>query len=298
MNNITPRSIVLSLLLTCFTILSSSAQDYKVGVRAGVDFTTLSGPTEANETFSVSQGFHFGFNVARYFTNQISVRAEFLYQQKGYKKNYQGAGYYGIKDSDNAIKYIPGDLDYILEVSNAYISLPITFHFQPVKQIEVYAGISPNFLINPIGNGNVLFVSSENPDRLFFRQTLAHRYYQDVVGGTGSTTGTTTSSTGPQVYCGDDIITVPSTIGAYYWQDSSDEGERAYKWFDLSAVIGTQIYVNKSFYVGARFEYGLIDTTNDNVDISLGSLHSNGGFQLNEDKDLNIGGQFSVGFRF
>lgn len=268
------------------------AQNIKVGVRAGADFTSLHGPLEANEEFSIGQGFHFGFNVSRYLTPDVSIRAELLYQQKGYTKRYNGNGYYPIKETDGSLKFIEGDVDYILEVSNAYVALPITFHYQPVRQIEVFAGLSPAFLINPIGNGNINFVSKENPDDLFFRQNFAYRYYQDEIGTTAE------SLYLPQVFCGEDIVTIPGAIGAYYFFDSELENERSFRWFDLSATIGAQFYINKSFYIGTRFEYSFFDLTNGAVDTSIESISDTGSFVFRNDIDRNLGLQVSVGFKF
>ena len=266
-------------------------QSVKVGVRAGLDFSTLNGPLEAAESFGLSTGFHFGVNVSRYFTNSFGLRAELVYQQKGFRKEYNGVGYYPIKLNDsNSLFYTEGNIDYILEVSNAYASIPITAHIQPFKFMEFFAGLSANFLINPVGSGTIDFTSTANPDRLFYRQTLQHAYYQDEAGMQG------TSSSNPQVFVGEDIVTIPGAVGAYYFLDSNDE--KVFKGFDISAVVGTQVYVNKSFYIGLRAEYGLRDVTNDLVDFSLESLSETGGFKVNTDKDHQVTLEASVGFRF
>lgn len=265
-------------------------QSTKVGVRAGLDFSTLLGPQEAAETSGISTGFHFGVNVSRYFTTSVGLRMELLYQQKGFRKEYNGVGYYPIKLVDGNLFYTEGNIDYILEVSNAYASIPITAHFQPASFIEFFAGLSANFLINPVGSGTIDFTSTSEPDRLFYRQTLQYAYFQDVAGGTGN------SVNSPDVYVGDDVVSLPGAVGAYYFLDS--DNERIFRGFDVSAIIGTQVYINKSFYISLRAEYGFRDLTNDAVDFSLESLSDTGGFKVNADKDHQLSLQASVGFRF
>lgn len=283
------KYLILGLLILPFCL---AGQGTKVGVRAGLDFSTIDGPLEAAETSPFSTGFHFGINVSRYYTEQFSIRGELVYQQKGFRKEYQGDGFYGIRTSQG-IFFEEGSIDYLLEVSNAYVSLPITFHYQPVKQIEFFAGVSANFLINPIGSGLLSYTSNVNPDRTFYRHTLGFEYYQDVPGSNGGL-----SVDSPQVYVNDEIVVVPGTVGAYYFLDTSFEDERAFKIFDVSAVVGTQIYVNKSFYISLRGEYGFRDLTNDNVDISLESISPTGGLQFNSDDDHQVNFEASVGFRF
>ncbi len=278
------------MLIIAFAPIMLMSQSTKVGVRAGLDFSTLQGPTEDAESFGVSTGFHFGVNVSRYLTSTFGFRAELLYSQKGFRKEYNGVGYYPIKLRDNNLFYTEGDIDYILEVSNAYASIPITAHIQPFSFLEFFAGFSANFLINPVGSGTVDFTSRSEPDRLFFRQTLQHSYYQDTAGGTG------TSVNSPAVFVGEDIVTIPGAVGAYYIFDNNDE--KIFRGFDLSVIAGTQVYVNKSFYIGLRAEYGLRDITNDAVDVSLESLSDTGGFKVNDDKDHQVTLQASVGFRF
>ena len=277
------------LILLAFAPLLLLGQSTKVGVRAGLDFSTLVGPTETAESFGVSTGFHFGVNVSRYLTSTFGLRAELLYSQKGFRKEYNGVGYYPIKVDGNLF-YTEGDIDYILEVSNAYASIPLTAHIQPFSFIEFFAGISANFLINPVGSGTVDFTSTSEPDRLFFRQTLQHAYYQDTGGMVG------TSPNNPVVFVGEEIVTIPGAVGAYYIFDNDEE--KVFRGFDVSAIVGTQIYVNKSFYIGLRAEYGFRDITNDAVDLSIESLSDTGGFKLNNDKDHQVGLQASVGFRF
>lgn len=272
--------------------IAMMAQETKVGVRAGLDFSTLVGPQETHESSPFSTGFHFGINVSRYLSNTFGIRAELLYQQKGFRKEYDGVGYYPLKTTDGSLYFEQGDIDYVLEVSNAYVSIPITAHIQPLKQLEFFAGVSANFLINPVGSGNVDFISIMNPDDIFYRHTLQYSYYQDSPGDTN------TSTVSPQVFVGEDIVTIPGSVGAYYIFDESFEDERTIKSFDVSLVAGTQLYVNKGFYIGLRAEYGLRDITNDILDVSLESTSETGGLKFNDDKDQQLNFEASVGFRF
>ena len=270
--------------------LSMMGQQTKVGVRAGLDFVSVIGPQEANETNPFSTGFHFGINVSRYLSNNFGIRAELVYQQKGFRKEYNGTGYYPIM-FDGSLYFEEGNLDYVLEVSNAYVSLPLTVHIQPIRQLEFFAGISANFLINPVGSGRVDYTSNVNPERFFFRQTLGYSYNSDTAGSRN------TATIDPVVFIGEDLVTVPGSVGAYYLFDNADK-LFSFRRFDVSAVLGTQIYVNKSFYIGIRGEYGLTDLTIDDYDVSLENTSPTGGLQLNADKDHQLAIELSVGFRF
>ncbi len=270
------------------------AQGHKFGVRAGTDFSKFIGPTEEGESFSFSNGFHFGINYSFFFTDYFGLGAELLYQQKGTQRNFNGDSFYPIhKPGETSWHFEDGQRDMALNISNAYISIPMTVHLKPFKKLEWIGGLNANFLILPVGSGSLTFTSDINPTGLFFDQTLVHQYYEDDNGDEFSST----APFNPAVFCGDDVVRIPGSVGAYYHIPTADDKERLFNWFDLTAVTGFNVYYNKSLYFGGRVEYGLLDLTNEKVDYSLAE-HNGNNFVFRDDRDVHFGFQVSLGFRF
>lgn len=75
------RQIVV-IVLFAFVISGISAQSF--GIRAGLNYTSFSGPLEegVNEKYSISDGFHFGVNYAYKFADDFSLKGELLYTDR------------------------------------------------------------------------------------------------------------------------------------------------------------------------------------------------------------------------
>lgn len=288
-------------ILAIFLILQATrgaSQLYKFGVRAGVDFSTINGETEMYETHSFNQGFHFGMSMARVLTPNFGFQLEIMYAQKGFVKEYHGPGYYPIRDLDQNLYYFPADVNYVLEMNNSYISMPIGIYGKFFEKFELGGGVAASFLINPRGGGTVDVVNTDEPDRLFFRQNLSYNYYSNIEGGF------TSATVNPQVYVGDDVVTVPSSVGAYYFLNRPANAEtqkratQGMSWFDISTYVYARYFINKSFYFSLRGEYGFIDISKEAADFSLEKLSSTNTLKFNRDTDLNVNIQASVGFSF
>jgi len=279
----------------CFILLLIpsvlSAQSPKVGVRAGFDASKFLGPLENGESYDFSNGFHFGLSYSYPFTSYFGLTAELVYQQKGTQKLFNGPGYYhGYFNGEEFFE--PGNVDMVLNISNAYLSLPIMAYVKPFKKLEFFAGLSFDFLINPVGTGLFTFESSNAPDDFFFEQSLSFQYYED------DPRMAKNSLYAPQVFQGEEVVTIPGAIGAYYHlTQSEEERERLFSWFNMSAVGGLSYYLRKSFYVSGRLEIGLFDQTNEKADYSLGSYNVDT-FIFRDDRDVHFGYQFSFGFKF
>ena len=81
------KSLTKWTLLSCFlfTLTTAYSQNYNIGIRAGVSQSKFLGPSEANadESFGLSGGFHFGLNFQWNFNDAIGIRSEILYNQTG-----------------------------------------------------------------------------------------------------------------------------------------------------------------------------------------------------------------------
>ena len=86
----------LSLLFFVVLLSPLSAQDYDIGIRAGLNFSKFLGPSEANvnEDFGVAGGFHFGINFQWNFNPIFGIKSEVLFNQIGSGYNYEDQGFY------------------------------------------------------------------------------------------------------------------------------------------------------------------------------------------------------------
>lgn len=282
---------ILVVIATLF-ICTFSAEAQKFGVRVGLNYNTIMGPTIANQTHGYSNGFHFGINYSYLFTDRFSLRAEIGYVQNGYKEKYNGDGFYIIRTSDKTV-FEKGKLDVNLRNSNGYISIPIVANIKVSNKFEVNAGVYSNILISPIGQGILRFESHDRPEKIVFRQSLSYNYLSDKIGyQKGGVPGE-----GIAIFSDDDeIVRLPQTAGAYY-QYAEDLGSYMNR-FDFGITGGVEYFVTRGFFVGINANYGFLDITNDAVDYRRSSLDENNEFIFDKEYDHNFGVQASIGFRF
>jgi len=283
------RQIVLIGLFTCL-FSGLSAQSF--GIRAGLNYTSFSGPLESgvNEKYSIANGFHFGINYAYNFADKLAFKGELLYTQIGSSYNYDGDSFYKIPIG-NAFVYEKGKSTIEMKISNAYISIPLTLQWDVSKKIELSAGIYGSFLIGPKGNGTIYF--EKNKDSLFFKQSLIHSYNKDEAGGIA------TSAAGPSVFVDGKVVTLAKDAGAYYNYLSTEKEGSLYKKYDFGLTGGISYFINRGFYIGLRYDIGLVDITNNKVDYLRKTFdEENSRFKLSDDFDRNVGFQVSFGFRF
>lgn len=286
-----PLKNLLLLLLIAFSIPLMS--QHKVGVRAGLNYGKFSGPLEEGEDYSVSNGFHFGINYTYLLNDILSFRAEMLYIQRGTKQTFvdsSGNAFYiinAIDRSENIVAF--GNVDYQLEVSNSYLSIPLTAHLRINKKFEAYAGMSAEFLIGPGARG---FVDFSN-DEFFFGQSLDHSYGSDMAGSFN-----TRIQDRLAIKVDGESLTMPKFVGAYYNLTSEQVTGQRFNRVDAKLILGLNYFINPGFYVGARAEYGLRDITNDGMDYSLRELDRNRNLVLRDDTDRSLSLNFSFGFRF
>jgi len=89
---------------------------------------------------------------------------------------------------------------------------------------------------------------------------------------------------------------LPRTLQAYYdYPNGADTG--LFNRLDFGIHASANVFINRSLFVGLRFNYGLTDITNDDVDRSLGEINGSD-LILRDDFDRNISLQASIGFSF
>ena len=277
----------------CLCCLFATAQEYNIGVRAGQNWSTITGPQETGEEIGYSGGFHFGINFSYNFTDFFSLRTEILYMQNGYDQKYVGDSHFLIWKNDGGIVIEPGSIDKNLQISNAYLQLPITGHVRINKKWEVFGGVYGGILIGPTGRGTITFESTDNPEDIFFKQSLDHKYYSDKV---GQFAVSSFGSRPPIILVEGQDVAIPKVADAYY-QYISKNGN-LYNTFDAGISAGVTYYFNRGFYLSTKVDYGLLDITNDRMDRSLADINSDKSFVLRKDSDKNFGIQASFGFKF
>ncbi len=280
--------IYLYLFIIVLSINTLQAQSF--GIRAGLNYSTFQGPVEADvEKNKLSNGFHFGFTYSYPIYESLSLRAEFMYSQYGNRLEYNGETYFRINTNTISLTE-KGTTNIDLKVNNTYLGIPIQLQYTFKKKLEITFGGYVNYLIQSRGAGNQRFESFDRPEDVVFRQTLTHNYKKDVAGG-GSASGST-------IILDKDKVTLFKNTGAYYQFRSSEKSGNLYKNLDYGLTGGISYFITKGFFVGLRYDYGLVDLTNNRMDPSKKSVDANGEFIFKNDFDRHIAYGLSMGFRF
>lgn len=281
--------IILFLALT----LPAFAQ-HKVGVRAGLNYSKLNGPLETGEEYKIGSGFHFGINYTYQFNSVFGLRGELLYIQRGTKQDFRGENVYNIIRPLNADRFVEyGTVDIKSEISNAYLSIPITAQFQLTRKIELFGGVSMDFLIGPSGRGLLDFTSDERPLDIFYKQSFDAKYGSDLAGQYNTFIQDVIT-----ILVDGDRVQLPKVVGAYYNFTEEQKTGKRFNGVDASLIVGGNYFINPGFYLGLRLEYGLMDITNNDMDYSLRELNNDETYIFRDDKDTSINIAVSFGFRF
>lgn len=275
------------------------SQGLHFGIRAGVNYAQYLGPQEANETYKLNNGFHFGMNVEYSLNDIVSIKTEFMYIQNGTKQEYDGESYYffqqdpPVQDVDRIL--IKDNLNLDLDISNAYIGIPITAHFRTLDKWDFYGGVYFNFMVSSIGRGMIEFGGddSETIDHQFI-QGLDYNYRRDIAGTSGFP-GYANNRFIRLISDGIDSQVI-RFAGAYYQYE--EKPANAFRGIDYGAVAGANYFLNPGLYLGLRVEYGLRDITDDRVDRSLININADNSLLLRDDNDRHLGLNLSLGFRF
>ncbi len=280
----------LIIILLVFSAFNLGAQSQKIGVRAGLNQSWFSGPLETNESMTRNGGFHFGLNYSYYFNDFFGLRFELLYNQRGTTHKYDGETYYILRrGNERLVDY--GDTDYILAISNGYLSLPVSASLYVLPKLEIFGGLGLDFLLSPTGRGRNTYTSTDFPDGIRFTQSMDYNFFSDEAGAANLFNNSTIA-----LLVEGEALPIPRVIGAYYFFEDKD-GNR-FKPVDLSLHAGVNYFLNTGFFVGATLNYGLSDITRNQMDVSIGELNPDGSFILREDSDHQLSLQVSLGFRF
>lgn len=271
--------------------LASISLAQSIGIRAGLNYSQFNGALEPGESYGLTGGFHFGFNYGYKFSRELTLRFELLYSQIGSKYEFQGDSYYVIYFSPERTIYEPGEKEISLDISNAYVNLPVTLNYKISNRFELFGGLGASFLVNPTANGKLRFESHNRPEDIVFRQGLDYRYYSDEAKG-----GQYVRNRELAIIVDENIVTLPRFAGAYYQFENKKRSQLSF--FDVQATVGLNYFFNKGLFVGFRLDKGLLDIMRNDMHPSQVSFKPEGGLIFRESKETNLDYQISIGFRF
>ncbi len=292
----TPHRIF-PLLLLLFPLLSLSAQEFSGGFRAGLNFTTFDGDQERSadgmtlERFNRTTGFHVGATFAYEITDLFGFKADLMYSQKGGEVLYEGPSYYYIY-GDGTDERLTGNLQSERDVLNSYIDVPIVAYYR-IGPLEVEGGFTAGLLVNSRASGSAEYTNTLSADQLAVRPlsfNYDYNYYGDPIGRAAVV------ETSSELLVPGGSTFPPSVIDAYYNASSNDP---LYRRLDFGLVGGVAYFLNNGLYLGARYQFGLTDTTRGENDQRLTITDGVEQREYNtDDKDYNRTIQASIGFRF
>ncbi|MBP7239043.1 MAG: PorT family protein [Saprospiraceae bacterium] len=276
---------------------SSFAQNEKLGYgfRAGASISTFNGPSETGpngeslESWSNAKGFHIGAAVSYKVTDLFGARMEFVFSQRGTIYDYKGPSYYVLGRGNVLTTTIGGTRTQTLNVSNAYIDLPLMVYYK-IGMFELSGGLNSALLIASTAGGSTDFEgkSALGTTVAPFEVGLNHNYKKDEAGGASEET--------ISVNVDGRNYAVPETVMAYYEFPVKDKNQ--YKTLDFGIVGCVSIFLNEGLFFSARYVHGLGDVDENLYDVSLQSLNPDGSFIQRADKNTSRSWQFSVGFSF
>ena len=276
-----------------------TGQGYNIGIRAGLNQSWFSGPTEPGESFGLSGGFHFGLGFQWNFNDVIGFRSEVVYNQKGSSYDFDAPdGYYVFVPEDGLSNIILRDTSTItLTHSNAYIQLPQTVHFRINDDFEIFAGGYIGFLISPVATGNILFGGPGAKQEHSFRQGLNFEYFSDDADTRFGSFFGNNSGTPILIRANGRDVTLRGVENSYDFMAFDIDDSRFFS-IDLGLTTGFAYYFNRGLYVMGRLEYGVKDITRNTADPSFARVNDNETPIFNNDRDLNVGAYLSIGFKF
>jgi hypothetical protein len=284
-----------AILLFCLT--SITAQELSFGFKAGLNFShfdtdDIEQAAEMDlESFQQNSGFHLGVVVSNKITDAFGVRGEFLFSQKGGRYEFEGDSYMRLLSFTGEDRLIrQGFRSMNLNISNAYIDIPLMVYVKPIKWLELTAGANVGVLISSTGAGELIFREQGQVEGDEFRGiSLDYRFFSDEVGEFIEGDRELRMINGTS-------FEIPKNLQAYFEYPAGAE-TGLFNRLDFGLHAAANVFINRSLFVGLRFNYGLSDVTNEEVDRALGEINGSD-FILRDDFDRNISLQASIGFSF
>lgn len=297
---------------------SQSLLKPKFGLKAGVVFATMFGPSEegVDEQNKITVRVVAGGNVKLPLHERYGFNIEVNYIQKGayytatadnsflklpeygteqahiYGYNQVGNDY--VKRTDKNYKRKVG-----MNIINGYIELPVMFYYEAIdNRLQFDLGASIGFLISSESLGTIKFgeasvLDANEPDiSQFIEMDLDFKNIKDEIGGTYDGTAKSAKIDGTTRY-------YPRGPSAYYLTDVKEKnGQHVFNLLDIGLQAGVSYYFTQGLRAGLRFSYSFNDVTTDKYDYSKKSLNSDGSYIIRNDYDANFNFQLFIGLQF
>ena len=290
-----PNSIkyLLSLCLLSLTLTVQAQLQY--GFRAGLNFSGIEAMQEINPTdqttlddYLNSRGFHLGIAFGYELLDFLSLRAELLYNQKGYSYGYSGQSYQIFTANNGNEVLTRGDKRFALNISNAYIDIPVSVSLRPIEKLELNVGAGIGFLINSIGSGEIEY-SNFGSNEETITWILDHNYFRDEARGAEV-------SSEENILIGNNVVALPISTGAYY--DYAETSGKYFNAININLHAEIAYFLNSSVFLSGRLFYGVSDITNDFYSVNRFDLDENDNTIENPQKNTSLSTQISLGFYF
>jgi hypothetical protein len=272
---------------------------FKLGLRAGINLANINGESEKDDAGNELENNALRTRIAVGLTGRwkagerFGLSGELLFIQKGSYYRYEGASYMAFPELNNQV-FEGHNRVMAINIINGYLEVPVSFYYEIVDdKLMLDAGVAAGFLITSRGLGVLKYTDAAAPDDLI-EYDLDYRYNSDKAGAVTTSSNTTVTNRTGRI-AGTTIVH-PSSIGAYYF-DAAKTGN-FYNVFDLSVNVGLSFYLSEGLRFGTRFQYSLLDITNNQYDKSLYKLDANRLAIPRSDIDKNIGVQVFIGLQF
>ena len=182
--------------------------------------------------------------------------------------------------------------EFSLNLTNAYLDIPVVAYGKIGNKLEVNGGIYAGFLLSSTAAGQLLFSGNSgqlnNPvdvlldlDFNFSRSEGINSPDEDIA---------------IMFTADNEVINLPQRVGAFFDKEEADS-DNPYSVLDAGLTGGLAFFLNEGLYISANAQYGLLDVTKEEFDFS--QVDANGFDLVNRgDIDTNFSLQFSVGFSF
>jgi hypothetical protein len=276
--------------------VSLMAQEFSYGFKAGLNFSRFTGPKEENageevESFKSVTGFHVGAGFVYRITDNYGLKAEIMYSQKGGRIRFEAPSYFWLETANGQRILIDGNRRMSTNISNSYIDIPV-MGYARLGRLEFGAGVNVGFLVGASAGGDVRISEGKAPNGAeveTFSISQDYNYFTDEP-------GEALFEIPRELMVGSQTAVLPNSLGAYY--DFPDKDGNLFNILDVGLNAEVNLFLNDALYLGFRFNYGLLDITDEEFDRSYLELESDDSFILRDDLDRNLSLQTSIGFSF
>lgn len=283
-------------LLLGFCLIANTAfsqqKKWEFGIKAGMNLSKLVGPSETDTMGNGLETKKLGFRIlaggfARLrLSERFSLQADVLYTQKGGPYKFDGPAF---EPNPNLPGLNQGRSVLTLNTTLNYLDVPIVVSYEIIdNRIEISAGPGIGLLFGSNSVGNLKYSEDPALNGQTLEYDLEYQYGKDA-GGEAKTNAVSS------VTINGDTYSYPQIVGAYYFMTDAERKARGnfYNMLDLTANVGFTYRFSGSLRVGGRWQYSLLDVTNNKHDFSMVTRDVK-----RNDVDRNMGFQIFVSFGF